>query len=520
VTPVTTLAGKTVALFGLGGSGLATALALKAGGARVIACDDSPAAMAQAEGQGIETGDLRNAAWSRFAALILSPGVPLTHPEPHWSVKLAKAASVEIIGDIELFCRERAKLAPDAPFIAITGTNGKSTTTALIAHILREAGGDVQMGGNIGTAILSLEPPANDRVHVIEMSSFQIDLTPSLKPTIGVLLNISPDHLDRHGTMENYAAIKERLVAGASTPVVSIDDEHCRAIAERLRNRTSHEFRFSARGSELGGQGFAASGTRIVRIYSRRDGRSWLGDVGGLSNLRGQHNLQNALAAVAAVDLLDLAMTRRLENVVFERLSEELAGERKPVDLSSHDPRWIELKAIVEEGHDLDRWLVRADLFQSALRTFPGLPHRMEEVGRLGRAIFVNDSKATNADSAEKALASFERVLWILGGKPKEGGIEMLRPYFPKVDRAYLIGEAADEFAGTLGEEVPYLRCGTLDNAVAAAATDAARSTADEPVVLLSPACASYDQFKNFEERGNHFRDLIRALPGIEVKGL
>ncbi|HKH34084.1 MAG TPA: Mur ligase family protein, partial [Beijerinckiaceae bacterium] len=238
MTPATTFAGRTVALFGLGGSGLATALALKAGGARVIACDDSAVAMATAEGQGIETGDLKTADWSRFAALILSPGVPLTHPEPHWSVKLAKTAGVEIIGDIELFCRERAKLAPHAPFIAVTGTNGKSTTTALIAHILREAGKDVQMGGNIGTAILSLKPPANDRVHVIEMSSFQIDLTPSLKPAIGVLLNISPDHLDRHGTMENYAALKERLVQSADAAVIVVDDDLTRQISQRRQQRT------------------------------------------------------------------------------------------------------------------------------------------------------------------------------------------------------------------------------------------------------------------------------------------
>src|SRR4051794_32067165 len=233
MTPATTFAGRTVALFGLGGSGLATALALKAGGARIVACDDSAEAMAKAQAQGIETADLRTADWSRFAALILSPGVPLTHPEPHWSARLAKAAGVEIIGDIELFCRERAKRAPDAPFVAITGTNGKSTTTALVAHILREAGRDVQMGGNIGTAILRLAPPARTRVHVVECSSFQIDLAPALAPTVGVLLNLSPDHLDRHGTMEGYAAIKERLIAGAAHAVVGVDDGFSRAIAAR-----------------------------------------------------------------------------------------------------------------------------------------------------------------------------------------------------------------------------------------------------------------------------------------------
>src|SRR5918997_2671765 len=233
MTPATSFAGRSVALFGLGGSGLATALALKAGRARVVAWDDSAAQVEAAAGQGIETGDLREADWSEFAALVLSPGVPLTHPEPHWSAKLAKDTGVEIIGDIELFCRERDKLAPGAPFIAVTGTNGKSTTTALIAHILREAGRDVQMGGNIGTAILSLQPPAQRRFHVIEMSSFQIDLTPSLKPTIGVLLNVSADHLDRHGTIANYAAIKERVVAAAGIAVIGVDDPIGAGVADR-----------------------------------------------------------------------------------------------------------------------------------------------------------------------------------------------------------------------------------------------------------------------------------------------
>src|SRR4051794_37729596 len=233
MTPVTSFAGQRVALFGLGGSGLATALALAAGGAGVLAWDDDPARVASAAGQGIGTRDLRAADWSGLSALILSPGVPLTHPEPHWSAALALAAGVPVVGDIELFCRERDLVAPEAPFVAITGTNGKSTTTALVAHILREAGRDVQMGGNIGTAILKLAPPARTRVHVVECSSFQIDLAPALAPTVGVLLNLSPDHLDRHGTMEDYAAIKERLIAGAAHAVVGVDDGFSRAIAAR-----------------------------------------------------------------------------------------------------------------------------------------------------------------------------------------------------------------------------------------------------------------------------------------------
>ncbi len=456
MTPVTSLAGRTVALFGLGGSGLATALALKAGGAHVVACDDNPARMADAAAKGIETGDLREADWSRFSSLILSPGVPLTHPEPHWSAKLAREAGVEIVGDIELFCRERARIAPEAPFIAITGTNGKSTTTALIAHILRQAGCDVQLGGNIGTAILSLEPPAPGRIHVVECSSFQIDLAPSLNPTVGVHLNLSPDHLDRHGTMELYAAIKERLIAGAAKAVVGVDDPESAAIAARA-GRGKPLLTVSAEGQAS----IRADGTAILE-----EGGSVIGRIEGIRSLRGRHNAQNAAAAIAAVILLGGAD-----------------------------------RAIIEAG----------------LSSFPGLPHRMEEVGRRGRALFVNDSKATNADSTEKALTSFDRILWIVGGKAKEGGIAPLAPYFPRIEKAYLIGASAEDFARTLEGRVPFVRAGTLDRAVELAAADAVSSQASEPVVLLSPACASYDQFANYEVRGDRFRDLVRALPGIEL---
>src|SRR5262249_4707056 len=211
--PVTTFTGRGVALFGLGTSGLATAQALVAGGADVTAWDDDPLKGVQGSNAGILTCDLRHIEWSRMAALLLTPGVPLTHPAPHWSVGLARNAAVEVIGDIELYCRERRRVAPQAWFIAITGTNGKSTTTALIVHVFASAGYDAELGANIGTAILSLKPPAPGRAHVIECSSYQIDLAPSLDPTVGVLLNVTEDHLDRHGTLANYAAIKERLVA-------------------------------------------------------------------------------------------------------------------------------------------------------------------------------------------------------------------------------------------------------------------------------------------------------------------
>lgn len=460
MTPVTTFAGRRVALFGLGGSGLVTALALKAGGAEVVAFDDSEQSREKARAQGIGVADLRAEDWSRFAALVLAPGVPLTHPTPHWTVGLATEAGVEIVGDVELFCRERAEIAPLAPFVAITGTNGKSTTTALIAHMLRKAGLDVQMGGNIGTAILSLEPPAQSRVHVIEMSSFQIDLTPSLAPSIGVLMNISPDHLDRHGTLEDYAAIKARLVAGADVAIIGIDDPMSRAIYDALRETGSPVHAVSS--GMLPGDGYHFDRSDI--FVARGSVTRKVADLSAIGSLRGAHNAQNAAVALAVGAALGL----------------------------------------------------KHEITSAALASFPGLAHRMEQVGRRGVTLFVNDSKATNADSAEKALTSFDRIYWILGGKPKEGGIEPLRAHFPRVVKAYLIGEASAEFARTLGDDVPHESCGTLERAVAAAAADAERDEEGEHVVLLSPACASYDQFRNFEIRGDHFRDLVRTLPGVE----
>jgi UDP-N-acetylmuramoylalanine--D-glutamate ligase len=465
----TTFKGKTVAVFGLGGSGTVAVRSLIEGGAIVAAWDDSESGREAAAKAGVPLVDLSKADWSQFSSLVLAPGVPLTHPEPHWTVKKAQAAGVEIIGDVEIFARERAAHCPDAPFIAITGTNGKSTTTALIAHILRSAGKDVQMGGNIGTAILSLEPPAPNRFHVVEMSSFQIDLTPTLKPTVGVLLNITPDHLDRHGTIEHYTAVKERLVLRASIASIGVDDDACVGI---LKRRVAHgpAVGFSARHSLA--PGYSVFEGEIICANS--EGLAVrLGNLNGIPTLRGGHNAQNALAAVSAV-------------------RECLTAQGLPPDID----------------------------WQTALSSFGGLAHRLEEIGRLGNVLFINDSKATNADSTEKALLSFPRdVYWILGGKPKDGGIECLAPYFPGVAKAYLIGAATEEFAATLNGNVPFERCGTLENAVVAVTRDARASTGAEPVVLLSPACASYDQFKNFEFRGDAFRALVAALPGIAMRG-
>lgn len=461
--PITSFAGKTVAVFGLGGSGLASCHALKAGGAEVVVGDDNSDNVTRAAQAGFITADLRSVSWTNFAALILTPGAPLTHPAPHWSVLLARQAGVEVIGDVELFCRERRRYAPQAPFVAITGTNGKSTTTALIAHLMTVAGYDTQMGGNIGTAILSLEPPRMGRVHVIEMSSYQIDLTPSLDPSVGILINISEDHIDRHGTLANYAAVKERLVAGVQpqgTAIVGVDDGFCRDIADRLDRVGKRVVRISVRNPLP--DGIYVEHETIVRASGAA--RSEVARLGGIGSLRGLHNAQNAACASAC------ALTMGIS----------------------------------------------ADVLQNGLRSFPGLAHRMEQVGRRGNVLFVNDSKGTNADATAHALSSFADIFWIAGGKPKAGGITSLTGYFPRIRKAYLIGEAAQEFSGTLGAAVPHEISQTLDVAVANAARDAEASGLADAVVLLSPACASFDQYRNFEIRGTAFRDLVTALPGVK----
>jgi UDP-N-acetylmuramoylalanine--D-glutamate ligase len=462
VIPVTSFAGKTVAVFGLGGSGLASCHALKAGGAHVIASDDSPEKLAEAAIAGFMTADLRKVSWANFAALVLTPGVPLTHPAPHWSVLAAQQAGVEVIGDIELFCRERRRHSPDAPFVAITGTNGKSTTTALIAHLMREAGYDTQMGGNIGTAILSLEPPRAGRVHVVEMSSYQIDLTPSLDPSVGILLNVTEDHIDRHGTIEHYAGVKERLVAGVQpggTAIVGVDDSFCAAAADRVERAGKNVVRVSVKRPLA--DGIYLDHDTIVQASG--GARTDIARIGGIGSLRGLHNAQNAACASACTLALGVGQ----------------------------------------------------DVLQKGLRSFPGLAHRMEQIGRKGNVLFINDSKGTNADAAARALSSFDDIFWIAGGKPKTGGIESLREFFPRIRKAYLIGEAAEEFGRTLGD-VPHVISKTLDQAIPDAARDAEASGLAGPVVLLSPACASFDQFPNFEKRGARFRDLVLALGSIE----
>ena len=459
--PVRGFEGRKVAVFGLGRTGLTAARALKAGGAEVELWDEKASSREGAAAEGFSLVDLSQADWSGYSALLLSPGVPLTHPRPHWTVDRAKAAGVEILGDIELF----ARAVNDAPahkrpkVAAITGSNGKSTTTALLGHVCARAGKDARVGGNIGVGVLGLDDMHGGAVYVLELSSYQLDLTSSLKPDAAVLLNISPDHLDRHGGMDGYVAAKRRVLLNQSkgdTAVIGVDDPWCQQICTEITAANHRTIRMVSAQKALGRGVYAlqgilydATGDRVEEVCDLTRARS----------LPGRHNWQNAAAAYAAARALGVA----------------------PEDAAQ------------------------------GLMTFPGLAHRMENVGQIGRVRFINDSKATNADAARQALSSYPKVYWIAGGEPKAGGIESLVDLFPRVARAYLIGEAARDFGRTLEGHAPVLQCGDIETATARAFADAAAS-GEEAVVLLSPACASFDQFADFEERGEAFRAAVHAL--------
>ncbi|MBB4076576.1 UDP-N-acetylmuramoylalanine--D-glutamate ligase [Bartonella fuyuanensis] len=455
--------GQKVALFGLGKSGLAAAQALIDGGAKVVAWDDNFANVQTAFRQNIPTRDLRSEDWSEFVALILSPGVPLNYPTPHWVVEKARKKNIEIIGDIELFVRARNHFLQhsgfsdqDVPLIAITGTNGKSTTTALIAHLLEQMGYDVQMGGNIGIAILTLKPFVRKRIYVIECSSFQIDLTPSLQPTIGLLLNLTPDHIEQHGSFACYVQAKRHLIAQASQAFISVDDAACQVLYQQLLHEGKKIEAISK--DHFVENGFYADGTKLFSV--RQGQRHMLADLASMVSLHGRHNAQNALMALATLQALKIT-----------------------------DP-----------------------LIEKHLASYKGLDHRMQQVRKIGAVLFVNDSKATNADATAPALCTFNNIFWIVGGQAKKEGIESLKEFFPKIRKAYLIGSAAKEFASIIGSSFPFSMSLTLENAVREATVDAMGCKAKEVVVLLSPACASYDQFKNYEVRGEAFVSFVMQL--------
>jgi UDP-N-acetylmuramoylalanine--D-glutamate ligase len=428
---VMSLQNRPAAVFGLARSGLATIRALKAGDAEIIAWDDKTESHAEAQKAGAVLKKLDEKTLKECAVLILAPGVPLYFPQPHPVVEAARAAGIEIIGDIEVLHR----CGHGRKTVGITGTNGKSTTTALIAHILELAGRSMTLGGNIGKAVLELKTPAEGGVFVLELSSYQIDLCPAYRPDISVLMNLTPDHIDRHGTFEKYIAAKERIFEGKGIAVIGIDDEPSKKLFERVKKR----------------------GERIIIPVSLKDKEAVV-----LKNnmmLKGEHNLQNALVAYKVCEAMGL------------KEEEILTG----------------------------------------LRTFPGLPHRQYPVRAIKGVTYINDSKATNAEAAGKALASYEGIYWIAGGRAKEGGLAGLESLAPKIKHAFLIGEAATDFAAWMKtQKIPYIISGTLKAATHDAHTLAQK--AKSGVVLLAPACASFDQFSSFEERGDRFTAIVNGL--------
>jgi len=450
--------GQTIAVMGLGKSGLATARALRKGGARVIAWDDSPERREAVAREGIKVADLTTASWANIDSLVLSPGIPHSFPEPHPVAALAQDTGCPIISDIQIL----AHAAPDACYIGITGTNGKSTTTSLIGHLLTKTGRHAAVGGNLGRPALDLDRMSEGEFYVIEMSSYQLEITAPVPFDIALLLNITPDHLDRHGSMDGYVAAKKRVFDGQRkdhAAIVGVDDDICRSIYETLLAR-KHQ-RVLPISSERRASGGVYAVDRV--LYDDTEGKN--APIVGLDEiptLPGAHNAQNACAAYAAVRMAGMA----------------------PAEIAD------------------------------AMKSFPGLAHRQELAAEIDGVLYVNDSKATNGEAAAKALSSYANIYWIAGGLPKEDGLTAALPFVSRVRHAFLIGQAADAFADALKGKVEITLSRTLDAAIPAAHEKAQRDKRPGTVVLLSPACASFDQFTNFEERGREFCRLVSALPG------
>jgi len=452
---VRTLAGKPVAVFGLGLSGLACVRALSAAGAVVYAWDDHEDNREAGRRAGAALNDL--ASLEGYAFLLLAPGVPLHHPVPHPVAERARAANVEIIGDIELLHRSGHGLKT----IGITGTNGKSTTTALTGHILTRAGLKPVIGGNIGAAVMDLDLSGADAI-VLELSSYQLDLCATFAPDIAVHLNLTPDHIDRHGNLQGYIDSKMRIFRGAGEAVIGMDDEPSRGMMDLMQQAGQRR----VHGISVTGNVHCGAYVRHGNLHDvMREKEEMTGNLGSCANLPGIHNHQNAAAAYVICRLMGV----------------------KPATILA------------------------------GMETYPGLPHRLSTVRTMNGVAYVNDSKATNAEAAARALACYRNIYWILGGKPKDGGLNGLEPFLDRVRQAFAIGEAAEDFAVWLRNHgIPVSLCGTLDRAVADAHL-LAQSERGQPggagVVLLSPACASFDQFRSFEHRGAVFKELVSALP-------
>lgn len=446
-----------VAVLGLGRSGLTAALALQAGGAIPVAWDDNEAARQKAIEHGIEIGDLtKDKTWENIVSLIVSPGIPHLYPSPHPIVQKAWDHGVVIDNDIGLFFRSYATKVWDGfdvlpKVICVTGSNGKSTTTALITHILNHSGRQAEMAGNIGRGVLDLEPAKNGDVIVLELSSYQTDLARALSPDIAIFMNLSPDHLDRHNGMGGYFAAKRRLFieGGPDRAIIGVDEFEGQFLANQIRqDKTGDPVIAISSKRKLKGIGWSVFANKGYLSEWRRNRQIASIDLRDIRGLPGVHNHQNACAAYAACRSLNIA------------------------------PKVIE----------------------AAMRTYPGLPHRCQVLGESKGVLFVNDSKATNVDATEKALLAFKNIRWIVGGQAKEGGISVLSPLFGRVKKAYLIGESTTEFSSQLGT-TPQSQSGTIEIAVKQAVEDAKEGD----VILLAPACASFDQFTSFETRGEAF---------------
>ena len=453
------LKGSSFVVLGLARSGLATVRALRAAGIDCTAWDDNAASRDAAAQLGARIDDPATIDWSSITALVISPGIPSTLPVPHPVAIAARAAGKPIICDVELLARAQ----PQARFVAITGTNGKSTTTALIGHILQQAGARCEVGGNIGRGALDLDPLGDGGLYVLELSSYQLELLQTFHADIAVWLNITPDHIDRHGDLAGYVAAKKNIFArqrAGDCVVIGTEDEPSRDVEREMAARSGIACVPVALDRPVA-NGISYRAGMLV------DADGYTVDFSDVLTLPGDHNAQNAACAWAVC-------------------------------------RWLD---------------VPRETIVAGLRTYPGLPHRQERVAAVGKVVYVNDSKATNADAAARALSSYDDIYWILGGQAKEGGVAPLASYFDRIRHAFLIGDATELFAGQLEGKLPYSRCGDLQSALNAAHALAQREAAGPAVVLLSPACASWDQWKSYEHRGDAFRAMARALPGAESLG-
>lgn len=462
---INNLLNKTVAVFGLGKSGMAVVRELKQRGIHVIAWDNKEELRKEASNFGATIQDLMTVNFSDVEFLVISPGIPHTYPTPHPIAQRAKDAGVKILDDIELF----VSTYKNAHYIGITGTNGKSTTTALVHHILKENDIPTAIGGNFGIPVFDLPVLGNDGWYVFEMSSYQIELSPSIDFDISAILNITPDHLSRHNGMDGYVNIKKQIFNRISkknvSNVIAVDDEYTKKIFNELQKESvssAHNIPVSFNRKV---DGYYVNSFGIL-IDNTKGEKKELFDLKTLLNLKGKHNWQNIVVSFAVAKSVGIATSKIL----------------------------------------------------NAIKTFTPLEHRVEKVADFASVEFINDSKATNAEATQYAISSLDDVYWIIGGRKKEGGIDILMPQLSNgnIKRIFTIGECENEFYNQTKKIVPTYKCHKLDKAVIKAfklAThDLKKKKVNNPVVILSPACASFDQYKSFEARGEHFKTIVRNI--------